>query len=282
MSLRDVYIKRSYSSDSNDVLQDFYIPILSNSVEYCRLAGFFSSTSLAIAARGILGLIKIGGVMKMVICPKLTKEDLNAIMEAKENPEKYIENKMIDELEKLEDEFVRDHVYALGWLVAHKKLEIKVAIVHDEEGNLLSYDEIQSSGIFHQKVGILKDKDENIVTFSGSVNETAAGWLENIEEFKVFRGWIDAEKEYVDADIKKFESFWNGTSKRVKTINIPKAVKEKLITLAPRDLNSINLDKWYKSYMHKREKIELYPYQKEAIHQLLQPFILRTKKISAF
>jgi len=47
------------SSDSNDVLQDFYIPILSNSVEYCRLAGFFSSTSLAIAARGILGLIKI-------------------------------------------------------------------------------------------------------------------------------------------------------------------------------------------------------------------------------
>ena len=120
MSLRDVYIKRSYSSDSNDVLQDFYIPILSNSVEYCRLAGFFSSTSLAIAARGILGFIKIGGVMKMAICPKLTKEDLNAIMEAKENPEKYIENKMIDELEKLEDEFVRDHVYALGWLVAHK------------------------------------------------------------------------------------------------------------------------------------------------------------------
>ena len=45
-----------------------------------------------------------------------------------------------------------------GWL----HIRIKVAIVHDEEGNLLSYDEIQSSGIFHQKVGILKDKDENI------------------------------------------------------------------------------------------------------------------------
>ena len=135
-----------------------------------------------------------------------------------------------------------------------------------KRGNLLSYDEIQSSGIFHQKVGILKDKEENIVTFSGSVNETAAGWLENIEEFKVFRSWIDAEKEYVDADIKKFESFWNGTSKRVRTINIPEAVKEKLITLAPRDLDSINLDRWYKSYMHKREKIELYPYQKKAIN----------------
>jgi len=45
-----------------------------------------------------------------------------------------------------------------GWL----HIRIKVAIIHDEEGNLLSYDEIQSSGIFHQKVGILKDKEENI------------------------------------------------------------------------------------------------------------------------
>jgi len=252
MSLRGIYVKRSYSSDSDDTLQEFYIPVLSNSVEYCRLAGFFSSTSLAIAARGILGLIKNDGVMKMVICPKLTKEDLNA--------------KMIDELEKLEDEFVRDHVYALGWLVAHKRLEIKVAIVHDEKGNLLSYDDIQSSGIFHQKVGILKDKEGNVVTFSGSLNETATGWSENVEEFKVFRNWIDAEKDYVDADIKKFESFWNGTSKRVRTINIPEAVKGKLITLAHMDMKNINLDRWYKLYIHKRGKIELYPHQKEAIN----------------
>jgi len=260
MSLRDIYIKRFYSSDSDDILREFYIPVLSNSVEYCRLAGFFSSTSLAIAARGVLGLIKNGGIMKMVICPRLTKDDLNAIIKAKENPKKYIENKMIDELEKLEDEFIRDHVYALGWMVANKRLEIKVAIVHDEEGNLLSYDNIQSSGIFHQKIGILKDKDGNIVTFSGSVNETATGWLKNIEEFKVFRNWVNAEKDYVDADIKKFKSFWNDLSKRVRTINIPEAVKEKLITLAPKDIENINLDRWYK-----HGKIKLYSYQEEAI-----------------
>jgi hypothetical protein len=71
-------------------------------------------------------------------------------------------------------------------MVANKKLNIKVAIPYGDDDNPLSYDDIQQSGLFHQKVGILKDLEGNMITFSGSVNETAAGWLENIEEFKFF------------------------------------------------------------------------------------------------
>lgn len=55
MSFRELDLNRSYSSDSDNVLNDFYIPVLDNAVSYDRLAGFFSSTSLAIAARGIMG-----------------------------------------------------------------------------------------------------------------------------------------------------------------------------------------------------------------------------------
>ena len=50
MSLQELILKRAYDSDSDDILNDFYIPILSNSVRYRRLAGFFSSSSLAVAA----------------------------------------------------------------------------------------------------------------------------------------------------------------------------------------------------------------------------------------
>ena len=197
MSLKIISLKRTYSSDYDNILYDFYIPVLSESVEYYRLAGFFSSTSLAIAARGILGLIKNGGIMRIIVCPRLTKEDLNVIVEAQENPEKYIEMKMLKELDQLEDAFIQDHVLALGWMVANNKLQIKVAILYNERGVPLSYDEIQASGIFHQKVGILKDKAGNIVTFSGSINETAFAWTKNIEEFKVFRSWIPTEVDYV-------------------------------------------------------------------------------------
>ncbi|HEY8362748.1 MAG TPA: DEAD/DEAH box helicase family protein [Tissierellaceae bacterium] len=269
MSLKIISLKRTYSSDYDNILYDFYIPVLSESVEYYRLAGFFSSTSLAIAARGILGLIKNGGIMRIIVCPRLTKEDLNVIVEAQENPEKYIEMKMLKELDQLEDAFIQDHVLALGWMVANNKLQIKVAILYNERGVPLSYDEIQASGIFHQKVGILKDKAGNIVTFSGSINETAFAWTKNIEEFKVFRSWIPTEVDYVNADFQKFNRFWNNLSQKVKVIDIPYAVQKKLISIAPKDIEEICLQKWYKQLIIKKKKLELYSYQKDAINSWL-------------
>jgi len=41
MTLEDIYIKKSYDSDIDDVLNDFYVPSLSNSIKYKRLAGLF-------------------------------------------------------------------------------------------------------------------------------------------------------------------------------------------------------------------------------------------------
>ena len=45
MGLRDLDLKPAYDSEDNDVVNDFYIPALSESILYRRLAGFFSSTA---------------------------------------------------------------------------------------------------------------------------------------------------------------------------------------------------------------------------------------------
>jgi superfamily II DNA or RNA helicase len=267
MNFKEIRLKKAYSSDNDNILEDFYIPALEASFEYNRLAGFFSSTTLAIAAKGILGLIRNGGCLRLIVSPKLTKQDLEVIMSSTEEPQKFIEKKMLTELEFLEDEFIRDHVYALGWLLANNKLEIRVAIPYSETGKILSYENIQLSGLFHQKVGILKDSEGNIITFSGSINETASGWLGNIEEFKVFRSWESSEVEYADADISKFNRFWNNYSDTIKVINIPEAVKNKLISLAKSDIGSIDLTKWYKI---KAKKIVLRDNQKEAIEKWIE------------
>ncbi|MEM3385757.1 MAG: DEAD/DEAH box helicase family protein [Nitrososphaeria archaeon] len=266
MNFKELSLKRAFSSDYDDILNDFYVPVLERAVEYNRLAGFFSSKSLAVAARGILGLIKNDGIMRLIVSPKFSKEDVNSIIDAYENPEKYVANNMLKEIQNLENDFVRDHVFALAWMLANKRLEIKVAILYDEKGKLLNEDEIQQLGIFHQKVGILKDSENNIITFSGSVNETAEAWLGNIEEFKVFRSWDFSEKEYVEADIKKFERFWNNLATNVKTINLPDAVKEKLISIAPDDVDKIDLRKWYR---REKRPIMLYPYQLDAVQSWL-------------
>ena len=123
MSLKELELKKSYDSDKDNILQDFYIPSLSHSVKYKRLAGFFSSSSLAVAARGITKLINNGGIMQLITSAKLQKYDIDAIKNASENPEKIVERLFLKELNSMEDEFIRDHVAALGWMVANNKLE---------------------------------------------------------------------------------------------------------------------------------------------------------------
>lgn len=268
MSLKELALKRSYDSDVDDILTAFCVPALSASVYYYRLTGFFSSTSLAVAAKGLSGLIRNGGSIKLVTGAKFRSEDIEAIKEAYENPESVLEREMLRELGNLEDEFVKDHVRALGWMVANKRLKIKVAIVLDEDKYPLDSGGVEKQGIFHQKVGILEDFEGNRISFSGSDNESALGWQGNIEEFKVFRSWIDAEKEYFAADLSKFNKFWEGHARRTKVVDMPKAIKEKLIEIAPSNIEELNLDKW--AFGNKEVgTIELREYQREAVQNWL-------------
>jgi len=262
MSLRTLNLTKAYSSDIDDIVGSFYVPSLSESIQYDRLAGFFSSTSLAIAARGIVGLIKNGGHLRLVASPRFTKEDIDIISEVPEKLDGHLTTVMLSELEKLEDEFTRDHIYALAWLLSKDKLEIRVALLYDTNGKLLDLSQVNYASIFHQKVGILYDNEGNIITFSGSVNETAGGWLGNIEEFKVFRNWESAEIEYVKMDLGKFERFWNNQSPRVKVITAPKAIRTRLIALAPVDIETINLTRWYEQQHHRPQ---LFDHQENAV-----------------
>jgi len=268
--LPSLELKRAYSSDYDDILYDFYIPALEETIEYDRLAGFFSSSTLAAAAAGILGLINNKGQMNLVTSTRLTQEDLNEILVAKKNPEKYLEEFMLRELDNkdMENEFINNHVRALGWMLANMKLSIKVAVCYNNMGEIIDYEEADEKGIFHQKVGILKDSIGNVVTFSGSVNETASGWLGNIEEFKVFTSWNEIENEYVKTDIEKFNRFWNNNAQFVKVFDIPKAVEHRLIQLAPKDIGDLKLERWHKKI--KRRKARLFQYQKDAIEKWIE------------
>ena len=219
--LKNVDIKFKYDSDKDDLVNDFYIPVLSNSVEYYRMSGYFSSSSLAISARGIADFILNGGKMKLLCNAQLTKEDYEIIEKTHQDSVEYVQRMFIDDLHNIEDEFVKNHVKALGWMLANGFLEIKIAIPKDKKG------------IFHSKVGILKDNENNFISFSGSDNETAAGWLYNIEEFKVFKSWDSGEEKYVSSDLDTFFDYWDGITERTNVIDLPSAVREELIDFAP-------------------------------------------------
>ena len=268
MTLKDLNLKPFYDSRQDDIINMFYVPALSSSKQYLRLSGFFSSTSLALASKGISRLIQNNGEMKIVTSPKLSKVDVDAIIDGHKKMEEVVESNMIKELEIFENEIIRDHVRALAWMVANKKLEIKLAIVESSDRIPLDYQTATIKGIFHQKVGIFKDKEKNMISFSGSINETATGWMENVEEFKVFRGWERGEIPYLLADMEKFKKYWFGNDNTVKMVTVPKAVEEKLIEICPPDILKLKLIENVSDKERARQvrpRIELRNYQQSAI-----------------
>ncbi len=70
-----------YRSTQCDILHDFLIPALSRSVRYDRVAGYFRSTSLAIASQGFSALIRHGGRVRLVVGADLNPQDVPAVVE---------------------------------------------------------------------------------------------------------------------------------------------------------------------------------------------------------
>jgi SNF2 family DNA or RNA helicase len=111
-------------------------------------------------------------------------------------------------------------------MIAQGHLDVKVAIP------------VGSSGIYHEKVGIITDDVGNRIAFSGSVNETAGGWLNNRESFKVHRTWCDPrEAESVDYDADAFDLFWDPARKpkSIRVYEFPEAARQKLLEFLPKE-----------------------------------------------
>ena len=70
MALRDVNVKKEYRSFHDDIIHDFYIPILQQSTLYRRAVGFFSSSALVEISRGINSLIQSDGTIQIVASPQ--------------------------------------------------------------------------------------------------------------------------------------------------------------------------------------------------------------------
>lgn len=239
MTLLDLDLRDSYDTgiDSSNVINDFYVPVLNEAVLYRRLTGYFSSQVLALAARGIAGLIANGGKMQLITSPVVSEQDYKILTDTKlHNVESFIDRQFeiaMADINHLTSTIAYDHIRALGWMLRAGLLEIKVLVPRNLGAGV---------GIFHSKVGILDDADGNQISFSGSVNETAMGWSQNIEEFKVFKSWELGNSNFVKHDIDTFNRYWqHAENAGFEAVPLPRASVEKLIAIAPNELTDLNL-----------------------------------------
>ena len=214
---------------SNRPLTSFYIPALRRAVQYDRIAGFFSSHALAVAAQGVASLVARGGRMRLLAGAQLSEEDVAAILQGMELPD-LLANKfegILADPETLASHLVKRRLEALAWLAANDRLEIRIVV----ESNPQTGVPIVSDGYFHPKAGIFWDEAGDGIAYNGSNNESRTAWVNNYETFKVFTSWED--RKFFDPEVRRFDQLWTDAEPGWRTVSLPQAVRDDLIRLSP-------------------------------------------------
>ena len=176
MSFLDISIKTEYRSLIDDMVNDFYTPLLNEATIYKRAVGFFSSSALIEISKGISGLIKNGGKIQLVASPKLSEEDIEAIEKGFEKRKEIIECCIERSFEQPKNIYEERRLNLLANLIANGQLDIKIAFLEEEN----------SVGMFHEKMGLMTDTENNMIAFTGSMNESKNAFSHNYESIDVF------------------------------------------------------------------------------------------------
>lgn len=220
--LRSLKLKAVYRSDEDNILEDFYIPALSLAVSYQRAVGYFSAAMLSYAAQGLSAFVGNNGKMQLVIGGELEAEDELAMRKGYDvrTVSERLGFKIVQTIESIGDALCYRRLEALSWLIATGRLDIKIAL--------------RKRGMYHEKIGIIRDADGDAVVFQGSANETANALLPdfNFESINVFPCWREELSSHYSPYISGFERLWSNQSINTLVIDFPEAAARRLIKIA--------------------------------------------------
>lgn len=223
-----------------DVLHDFYIPALQRATHYDRVAGYFTSSSLAAASQGFSQFVENGGHARFVVGMALQPDDAAAILHG---DEQRAQKAMLDELDSPGQwpDTLRCGVELLSWMVANGYLEIRVGLRVNAKDGTPQDPEFSQDGYLHEKWAILGDEYDELF-ISGSLNESRTALSINAENITLMRSWDDWNRPIFEQKKRNFEALWKGTHPYIKTLSLPQAVKARLVTIAKNTKNLYEID----------------------------------------
>ena len=208
MGLRDLSLKQEYRSDMDDVVSEFFIPCLTNSIQYDRAVESISIKSLSTLTFGLGNMQDHHAKIRLVSGHRFSTTDLNII------------KKLFDQRtnHRFNGNLIRDHkITELQKIINDFKVQIKIAIPNSE----------YVDGIFEERMGIFRDTNDDIVAFSGTSNATFDAENRNFESIDVFTSWDD--KSRVETKINNFEKLWNDETKYVQVYDLIFAERKNLL-----------------------------------------------------
>lgn len=217
---KDLNIKKTYSSIDDNITNDLIIPILSKAKKYDRAVGFFSSSWLKEVASGLAIFAQNGGKARIVTSIKISDEDWQAIQNgnlSEDEITKLIDKQVFGAIDELTSYIETKTLATLSWMISQEILEFRFAI---PIGKL-------QGGIFHTKLSLFYDENNNGIATFGSQNDSHQAMI-NEESLSVYTSW-DFGKDYFCEYKDNFEKKWKGKENTLRTYTISEASKNKII-----------------------------------------------------
>lgn len=237
LSYKKIPLEVLYDTVNNDIMEEFYSPVLSNSIEYKRASCYFSLDTLIYMSKPLSCLLKNEGVAKFIISFEVSHKDYNYLLESYKVKVNYIIEEQLNEAIHC-DEGIDINLSNLGYLMKMSKLEIKIAI--------------KKTGIFHEKFAICKDKYGNQIGFIGSLNETLYGIKKNTESITIRKSYSGSSDDLKFLDIKgsQFDKMWENKYKGHEVYDLPKALAEKIIKVSNDNYQYIHENKRFSDFVY--------------------------------
>ena len=226
MTLRDLSLKQEYRSDKDNVVTEFFIPCLTNSIQYDRTIEFITVKSLSTLTFGLENIQDHHAKIRLISGHRFSTHDLNVLTKLFDHHEKrrfsghLLRDNKIGKMildKKIENLIIDDKIQHLESKIRDYKLEVKVAIPNSE----------YVDGVFEERLGVFRDTNDDVVAFSGTSNATFDAENRNFESVDVFTSWDD--KSRVEQKIKNFEDLWTNKTNYVQVYDLPYAERNNLL-----------------------------------------------------
>lgn len=207
MPLKKISLKLQYRTDVDNLVTEFFIPCLSNSIEYDRAVQYVTLKSISTLSLGLQNFSDHDGKIRIITGHRYSTSDLDLLGK--------IFNK-------------KNGIFSSGAIHGHKleilqkmvqknKIQIKIAIPRSEHVD----------GSFSERIGIFRDEEGEMVAYTGTSNETFNTENRNFESVDVYTSWNDRPR--VDIKINDFERLWNNETKYVQIHDFAYAYQNNLL-----------------------------------------------------
>lgn len=207
MALKSIPLKLQYRTDRDNLVTEFFIPCLSNSIEYDRAVQFVTLKSISTLSLGLQNFADHDGKIRIITGHRYATNDLDVLGK--------IFNKKNGTFSA---NAIRGHkLEVLQRMVQKNKIQIKIAIPRSEHVD----------GSFSERIGVFRDEEGEMVAYTGTSNETFNTENRNFESVDVYTSWSDRPR--VDIKISDFERLWNNETKYVQVYDFAYAYQNNLL-----------------------------------------------------